>query len=260
VLIDPFTIVAQIVNFVILAVALKHFLYDRVIEAMDDREAAIAQRLSDAAEREAEASTERTEYQERNELFDRERRVLLEQVRTEASGDRQRLLEGSRTEAEEERRRWRRALDAERHELEHEVRRRTADEVSALSRRALLDLGGADIEEAVIRIGLDRLALAESEEVRSELFGDQAESEAITVRTAFGLTTEQRVDVADRLRSIGAGPHRSIEFETDPHLVFGIELRSDGTSVNWNASDYLDELDTRMAQHAATVDGSDNGD
>ena len=41
-LIDPFTVIAQIVNFAILAFVLKHFLYDRVIDAMDRREASIA--------------------------------------------------------------------------------------------------------------------------------------------------------------------------------------------------------------------------
>jgi F-type H+-transporting ATPase subunit b len=260
VLIDPFTIIAQIVNFVILAVALKYFLYDRVIEAMDDREAAIAQRLTDAANREAEALAELTEHQQRNEQFDRDRRVLLEQVHAEASENRQHLLEGSRADAAEERRRWRRLLDAERREFEHELRRRTADEVSALSRRALLDLAGTDIEEAVIRLGLDHLGTAGSIEVRSELFGDQAKGSPITIRTAFALTPEQRVEVADKIRSIGAGQDRPIEFETDPHLIMGIEFRSDGTSVNWNASDYLDVLDAQVAEHAATLDGPSDAD
>jgi hypothetical protein len=49
VLIDPFTVIAQIVNFAILAFALKRLLYDRVIQAMDAREASIAARLDDAA-------------------------------------------------------------------------------------------------------------------------------------------------------------------------------------------------------------------
>jgi F-type H+-transporting ATPase subunit b len=38
VLIDWFTVVAQIVNFLILVALLKHFLYDRIIRAMDKRE------------------------------------------------------------------------------------------------------------------------------------------------------------------------------------------------------------------------------
>ena len=57
-LIDPFTVIAQIVNFAILAFLLKHFLYDRVIDAMDRREASIAERLSEAEQREATAHVE----------------------------------------------------------------------------------------------------------------------------------------------------------------------------------------------------------
>ena len=44
-LIDPFTVIAQIVNFAILAIVLKYVLYDRVIAAMDRREESIAERL-----------------------------------------------------------------------------------------------------------------------------------------------------------------------------------------------------------------------
>ena len=51
-LFDPFTMIAQLINFVVLVVALRHFLYKPVIDAMDERENKIAQRLTDADERE----------------------------------------------------------------------------------------------------------------------------------------------------------------------------------------------------------------
>ena len=258
-LIDPFTIIAQIVNFVILAVALKYFLYDRVITAMDEREAAIAQRLHDADDRETEAAAALTAHEENIAQFGRDRGALLEEVHTEAAQDRQRLLESSHADADAERLRWQRSLQAERREWEHELRRRTADEVSALSRRALSDLAGTDIEAAAIEHGLDHLSAAGSGDIRTDLFGDDAKNSPITVRTAFAITPEQRVEVADRIRSIGAGPGRAIEFETDPHLILGIEFRSDGTSVSWNASDYLDDLDARVADLAATLDRRDDG-
>lgn len=258
-LIDPFTIIAQIVNFVILAVALKYLLYDRVIAAMDEREAAIAQRLHDAEERETEAAAALTSHEENIEQFGRDRGVLLEEVHLEAAQDRQRLLEGSRAEADEERLRWQRRLEAERREWEHDLRRRTADEVSALSRRALSDLAGPDIEAAAIQLGLDRLSADGSGDVRNDLFGEKAKSSPITVRTAFAMTPRQRGEVTEMIRSIGAGADRSIAFETDPYLILGIEFRSDGTSVSWNASDYLDELDVRVAELAATLDRRDDG-
>ena len=53
--IDWFTVVAQIVNFLILVWLLKKFLYGPIIRAMDDRERRIASRLEEANARERQA-------------------------------------------------------------------------------------------------------------------------------------------------------------------------------------------------------------
>ena len=50
-LIDWFTVVAQIVNFLVLVALLKHFLYGRLVEAIDAREKRIAARLAEADEK-----------------------------------------------------------------------------------------------------------------------------------------------------------------------------------------------------------------
>lgn len=255
-LIDPFTIVAQIVNFVILAAALKYFLYDRVIAAMDEREAAIARRLTEADEREQSASAELAEYTQRNDQFGRERHALLEEVRTEGARNRQRLLDRSRAEVADERQRWRRALEAEQDRFERELHRRTADQVIDLSRQALSDLAGMEIEAAIIGLGLE--TLADAGHVRDELFGTGDGQGVLTVRTAFELTRERRDEVTAAIGSMGAGHGRAIRFETDPQLILGIEFRSDDTSVGWNAGDYLDQLDARVAELAGTLDRSDN--
>ena len=46
--IDYFTIIAQIINFLILVFLLRHFLYRPVITAMDEREQKMVSRLKDA--------------------------------------------------------------------------------------------------------------------------------------------------------------------------------------------------------------------
>lgn len=57
-LIDWFTVVAQIINFLILVFLLKHFLYGRIINAMDQREARITSRLEEAETQRKEAENE----------------------------------------------------------------------------------------------------------------------------------------------------------------------------------------------------------
>ena len=52
-LIDWFTVCAQIVNFLVLVALLKHFLYGPILRAMDAREQTIAGRLAEAQQKAA---------------------------------------------------------------------------------------------------------------------------------------------------------------------------------------------------------------
>ena len=54
-LFDWFTILAQIVNFLVLVTLMKRFLYGPLIAAIDAREQSIAARIEDAARKEQEA-------------------------------------------------------------------------------------------------------------------------------------------------------------------------------------------------------------
>ena len=95
-LIDWFTVVAQVVNFLILVWLLKRFLYRPILNAIDAREKRIATELADADAKKAEAIKERDEFQHKNEEFDRQRAALLSQATDEAKAERQRLLDEAR--------------------------------------------------------------------------------------------------------------------------------------------------------------------
>ena len=239
-LIDPFTIIAQIINFAILAVALKYVLYDRVIDAMDQREASIASRLEEAERREAEADSEAAAFRLRNEQLDHDRRELLEEARADASRHRQDLLDQARADVDDERRRWQGALQAEQQEFHRELQRRTVRETVELSRRALADLAHADLETVVIELGLDQLAA--DDPARAHLFGRDGSTVPLTVRTAFPLSDEWRTSLTQRLRAIGLDPDRPVRFEQATDLVLGVEFQGDATAVSWHVDDYLDQL------------------
>ncbi|GAH31149.1 unnamed protein product, partial [marine sediment metagenome] len=57
-LIDSFTVIAQIINFLILIYLLKRFLFNRIIKIMDDREMQITDRMQDADVAKEEAQKE----------------------------------------------------------------------------------------------------------------------------------------------------------------------------------------------------------
>ena len=72
-LIDWFTVIAQVVNFLILVWLLKRFLYRPILDAIDAREKRIALALADADAKKVEAEKERDAFQQKNEAFDQQR-------------------------------------------------------------------------------------------------------------------------------------------------------------------------------------------
>ena len=99
-LIDWFTVGAQVLNFLILVWLLKHFLYKPILNAIDAREKRIAAELADADAKKTEAQKERDDFQNKNKVFDEQRSALLSKAADEAKVERERLLDEARKAAE----------------------------------------------------------------------------------------------------------------------------------------------------------------
>ena len=99
-LIDWFTVGAQVLNFLILVWLLKHFLYKPILNAIDAREKRIAAELADADAKKTEAQKERDDFQNKNKVFDEQRSALLGKAADEAKVERERLLDEARKAAE----------------------------------------------------------------------------------------------------------------------------------------------------------------
>ena len=121
-LINWFTVVAQIVNFLILVALLKIFLYDRIIAAMDRREQRIQSRLETAEEKRAEAERERRTYEGRRREMEAKRDEMLKSAREEAEEKREALIGAAREEAEALQKRWRESLEADQEAFLRELR------------------------------------------------------------------------------------------------------------------------------------------
>jgi len=83
-LIDWFTVGAQVLNFVVLIWLLRRFLYQPVLNAIAAREKRIADQIADAAAKEAQAATERKTFEDKNTAFDQQRAELVSKATADA--------------------------------------------------------------------------------------------------------------------------------------------------------------------------------
>lgn len=248
-IIDWYTVVMQIINFLILVFLLRRYLYGPIIDAMDARERKIVQREEEAAAREREAEEEsRALRQERMRLQVQEENIL-EQARSSAQDTRQDLLRQARREVDETRRRWVQAYEYERETFVRELRHRVAEQACTIARRCLTDLADARLEELVFDLFIDRIEDLPRDEVVALGKALAAGQGKVTLRSAF----EPLPDRVDELRTalnrlLSDDGHAPAELEviTDPSLVCGLEIESGSYRVSWNVDAYLEGIEEQV--------------
>jgi F-type H+-transporting ATPase subunit b len=246
-LVDWFTVSAQVVNFLILVWLMKRFLYKPILHAIDAREKRIATELADADGKRAEAEKEREEFQHKNEEFDQQRAALLSQARDEAQAERQRLLDEARQAADALRAKREDALKREQQSLNDEIARRTRKEVFAIARKTLMDLAGTSLEERMSEAFTRRLRELndEAKEGLAEVL--KTSSDPVRLRSAFELPPEQRAAIQHALNETFSAEIQ-VRFETAPDVISGIELAANGRKVAWSIADYLASLEKSIGE------------
>jgi F-type H+-transporting ATPase subunit b len=241
-LIDWFTVGAQVVNFLILVWLLKRFLYRPILNAIDVREKRIAAELADAAAKQLGAQKERDEFQHKNEEFNRQRAALLREATAEAKAERRRLLDDARESAADLSAKRQEALRNEAHNLNKALSRRTQQEVFAIARKALMDLATTSLEERVAEVFIRRLQEMDGKTKADLTAALMTASNPALVRSAFDLPAEQRAAIQKAINEAFSGDIH-VRFATAPDLISGVELTTNEHKVAWSIADYLVSLE-----------------
>jgi F-type H+-transporting ATPase subunit b len=247
VLIDWFTVIAQIVNFLVLVYLLKRFLYKPIIKAMDGRERRIAGRLEEADKREKEARQELEQYEQRNRELDSQREALVSQMKEDVESERKERVSKARHQVDAIRTNWYEAVEREKESFLQDLRERTGKHTYAVARRALKDLANVELEQHIVRVFIERLRNLDEAERRALKESVQKSKREVTVISAFEIFQEASQDIAQVLREYLSDPV-DLRFETSPDVVCGIELRVQGRKIAWSVPDYLDGLETTFAK------------
>ena len=246
-MIDWFTVVAQIVNFLILVGLLKYFLYGRIVEAMKNREREIAARWNEAEREQHQAAQQRQAAEQKNRELDEQRERLLVEIRAEVETGRQDLMAKVRDEVVQQQTRWSDAIREESDSFLRDLRRRTAEEVCTVTRRVLADLADVELERRIAEkfvTMIEQLGDGQRDEVIVAL---QEGKHAAVVQTAFEMPGDLRRKIVEVLRR-----HLLVDldvcFERSPDLTCGIALQTDAHKLAWELSDYLTTLEQQL-QH-----------
>ncbi|WP_028582374.1 F0F1 ATP synthase subunit B family protein [Desulfogranum japonicum] len=238
-LIDWFTVGAQIVNFLILIYLLKRFLYKPILKAMDEREKNIADRLEQAeslrqkAVADAEISAlERQELETYKEHIQQEVKKEIQQWHEEAYAK-------AKEEVEKARISWLEHLDQEKEFFFRKVKETLCHQVFSVAAKAVQDLADEQLEAKMITRFSTLLPEAfPADENKTTVVSD------VQVKTGFLISNDQQKEIQSAVNKIF--PDLEPEFIVDPGLGFGILLLAGNTKFEWNVRGYMDEMEDQV--------------
>lgn len=242
--IDWVTVVAQIANFLLLVWLLKRFLYRPILDGIDAREAAIAQRMAQAGEAQKKAEAAEAAYLQQQAQLRQDQDAKLKQVLEATQDQRDTLLAQARAKLEQEQQDWRNHLKQERQQFTARLQRAGEDTLLELTRKALHDLADETLEAAIVRHVSARL-----KPMAQELAGAAGESTEAVATTRAPLPeaaqVQMRADVEKLL------PHIALQFVIDPQQAHGLVLRVGGAQIDWTIDSYTDGFGALLSEHLA---------
>ena len=245
-LIDWFTVGAQVLNFVVLVALMKHFLYQPVLDAIAAREKRIADQIAAAAAKEKQAATEHKTFEDKNTAFDQQRASLLDKATADAKAEGLRLADEAQKAALALAAKHEHALAKQAAYLQQTIASRAAHEVFAVARKTLNDLANADLESRMVEVFTQRLRELPGSAKEQLAAALKPGAEPALVRSHFALPAEQQAAIQDAV-NVCFSAVVLLRYETAGDAVCGIELSAGGQKLAWTIDEYLRDLEHEVA-------------
>lgn len=254
-LIDWFTVGAQVVNFLILLLLLRRFLYRPILNAMERRERLIQEQLQEAEQKRQQAEQEFQRYQEQNQALRQKKLEIQHQAEEEVQAWRKEALHRARQEVEATLKEWRQSVADQQEAFAAEMRQFVIHQTYAIADQALRDLADATLEERAVEKFLAHLKRQEGDLSAFKQNWHRSGAGELTLRSAFELSPALRQKAEQEL---GAqfGENLRLRYETAPDLGVGVELvGADGYRLAWNLRRYLEALQEELEAQLQQVIG-----
>ena len=243
--INWFTVIAQIVNFLILVWLLKRLLYKPVLKAIADREKLIEGQIASAQQMAAKAKKEQEEFMAKNEAFDRDKKAMIDKARSEVQDEKEQGIISARKEAESLRKKLETAVKKEGDELGKEIAGKTNNELFSITGKILRELADSSLEEQITRVFILRLNELEETQKKEVKTAFGMSTNPVQIFSAFKLKASQTTRIEKAVKSLLDNSVK-FQFKVDSQLVAGIELNANGYKIAWNISDYLAALEEQV--------------
>ncbi|WP_306120042.1 MULTISPECIES: hypothetical protein [unclassified Roseitalea] len=245
--IDWLTVAAQIVNFLILIWLLQRFLYKPITRAMARREERIEERLADARAARKDAEDEAQAWRDRQQALEERKDEILQEARRDADALRDRLEAEIRRQMEHQRDVFAEHLNDERSVVEQALRKRMARHVLKAMRRIVADFADTELQAQLASRFAHRVETLDDGQRKRLADAAGRTHDPVLVETGVELPAPARSRITRAIHdSIADGI--KVDYRTVEDVLMGIRITIGDQIVEWSAGEYLDRVETIVAE------------
>ncbi|KKL50020.1 hypothetical protein LCGC14_2309690, partial [marine sediment metagenome] len=236
-----------ILNFLILVWLLKKFLYKPILNAVNEREKKITDELKHADIQKADAQSAQDDFKKKNHDFDAHKKALLDKAVDDVRIEKQHLMDAAKKDAKALGSKLDKAYNEQQEQNSKEVSQNIQGQVFSITRKALADIASIGLEEQSVAAFIKNLKAASKEEKQQFIDAFTPNSSTILIKSAFDLPAKQQDELTTSINEV-LSSKTSLTFKTDPQLISGIELSTNGYTMGWSFSEYLNALQKTISQ------------
>lgn len=238
------TLLFQIINFVILLYILRRILYKPIREIIEKRRGLIAKTVEDAEKTKKEALELKEKNQEELNKAKELQSQMLEQTREEALKDRNKLLDEANKEAAKINEKEKALIYAEKMRIESELKNKTLEIVSVFASNLLKDISDEELHNAIFR-----KLLKENGRIISDISKIKETEEILNIDliTAYPL---QMGDVKTFQETLESKLTKKVKINTtiDKMLIAGVRIKAYDMIYDSSLAGQVNALASRLKE------------
>jgi len=237
-LINWFTVLAQIVNFLILIFLLKRFLYGPITRAMEERKKKIATAIEQADSAEKKAKQHFEELAGEKQKFLDAKELKLAEAEKEIREKQDKSLKEAHLEVEDLRQTWMDQLTEDKAAFLSKLKGEITSQIMRIGEKVLRDLANEKLERQVITVFLKKVS-------KDDIFQSQTISGKLLVQSGFKIENEQSEFIRKQLSEYFKKA-QTIQFQVIEEIGIGIRIKAGDRKVEWNLANYLGGLEKEI--------------
>jgi F-type H+-transporting ATPase subunit b len=217
------TFILEIINFLVLIWILQRLFYKPLLEMIAKRKQYIDQALEESKKLHDEAEEQRRLYENRQQLWEQEKKVAQAELHQQFEVERSSQLEKLRNELEQERQKAKVTLTRQQEEFQQQAEKQALENGARFAGLLLQQTAGPDVESRLFTMLIEQLSvLPETAKISPQTL-EPKHTLIVKVTSVYPLATDLMQQLEQKLAFLISRP-MNFQYQQDNALIAGIRI------------------------------------